>query len=134
MTSIGLSPNKSKTIGSLVIPDKYFPDFLRGYLDGDGYTSSFQDSVFKNSFRLYTGFVSASETHLIWLRNQIRRLYLLEGSLLYSKQAHVFSLKYAKKASSKLLPIIYYKKRLICLSRKRFKIEQALGIISNKPQ
>ncbi len=33
---IGLTPAKSKTLGKLKIPDKYFADFLRGHLDGDG--------------------------------------------------------------------------------------------------
>ena len=41
LLSIGLSPNKTKTLGGLKIPNKFFPDFLRGHLDGDGYTYSY---------------------------------------------------------------------------------------------
>src|SRR5262245_22665126 len=33
---IGLTPNKSLTLGRLTIPDEYFPDFVRGCIDGDG--------------------------------------------------------------------------------------------------
>ncbi|MCX6743614.1 MAG: hypothetical protein NT116_05255, partial [Candidatus Parcubacteria bacterium] len=33
LLSIGLMPNKSKILGSLKIPDRYFKDFLRGCID-----------------------------------------------------------------------------------------------------
>jgi len=36
LLEIGLTPNKSKTLGKIQIPDKYFFDFLRGHFDGDG--------------------------------------------------------------------------------------------------
>lgn len=36
LLSLDLSPAKSKTIGILEIPSKYFFDFLHGSLDGDG--------------------------------------------------------------------------------------------------
>lgn len=129
LIKIGLTPNKTKTVGGLKIPDKFFADFLRGHLDGDGYTTSFWDSVFKNSFRLYTGFVSASNSHLEWIRDQIQRLYNLEGSLRYDRRIQIFQLRYAKDASMRLINILYYRDNLPYLKRKRFKIEQALSII-----
>ncbi len=39
-----------------------------------------------------------------------------------------YSLKYAKANSLKLLPKLYYDKRVICLSRKRREIEKALQV------
>ena len=36
LEAIGLTPNKSKTLAPLAIPDEYFRDFLRGEFDGDG--------------------------------------------------------------------------------------------------
>jgi len=36
LVDIGFTPAKSKTIGELCIPKKYFFDFLRGSFDGDG--------------------------------------------------------------------------------------------------
>lgn len=33
LVGIGLTPHKSKTLGKLEIPDKYFFDFLRGHFD-----------------------------------------------------------------------------------------------------
>ena len=41
LVSLGLSPAKSKTIGVLKIPNKYFFDFLRGSFDGDGCSYSY---------------------------------------------------------------------------------------------
>ena len=36
LLKVGLFPAKTYTIGKLKIPKKYFRDFLRGHLDGDG--------------------------------------------------------------------------------------------------
>jgi len=131
LKEIGLEPNKSKTLGALKIPDNYFVDFLRGSLDGDGYTYSFWDKIFPNSFRLYCVFLSASEKHIFWIRDQIKRLFLLEGKTRFVVKS-IYELKFAKANSINLLKKIYYKKGLPCLERKRFKIEQALSIISKQ--
>ena len=64
LLKIGLFPNKSKTISSLKIPVRFFWHFLRGVLDGDGYTYSYWDKRWKNSFMLYLGIVSASKKYL----------------------------------------------------------------------
>ncbi len=130
LISIGLTPNKSKTIGCIKIPQEYFIDFLRGSLDGDGFTYSYFDKRWKNSFMLYTGFVSASRAHLEWIKDQIAFLYGVNGHILYKNK--VFSLTYAKNASLILLKKIYYKKDLVCLKRKRLKIKASLGIIARQ--
>lgn len=127
LLKIGLTPHKSKTLNEIIVPDRYFRDFLRGHLDGDGYNYSYWDPRWKSSFMLYTGFVSASLAHLEWLNNEVERLYKLTGKIKYATRA--YQLKFAKNASIKLLGEIYYKNNLICLKRKRFKIEEALDII-----
>ncbi len=43
LMDIGLMPNKSLIIEDIRIPDKFFPDFLRGHLDGDGCVYQYQD-------------------------------------------------------------------------------------------
>src|SRR3989344_7733317 len=60
LLSIGLTPAKSKTLGPLAIPDKYFFHFLRGAFDGDGCTYSYWDPRWKSSFMFYLCFASAS--------------------------------------------------------------------------
>ena len=127
LESLGLRPNKTRNIGSLDIPDIYYADFLRGHLDGDGYTYSYWDRRWKNSFMLYTGFTSASKDHIDWIKCKIKELYKIDGSL--TKQGSVFRLLYAKKASLILHNKLYYQNNLPSLSRKKFKISRSLGII-----
>lgn len=113
---IGLMPNKTKRIGTLKIPDKYFFDFLRGHLDGDGYIRNFQDPVYPSSERLYIIFHSASLKHLKYLQRQIKNLLDINGSIMFHSKE--FALQYAKKDSLKLLPRLYYDKKAPCLKRK----------------
>ena len=131
LQSIGLTPNKTKTLGSLKIPDKYFADFLRGHLDGDGCTYSYWDSRWKSSFMLYTTFVSASLTHLEWIKDTIKNLYEIEGKIKFSGKS-TYQLVYAKNASVKLLAIMYYSSHISCLKRKYSKILKALSIIDKQ--
>ena len=131
LMSLGITPHKSKTIGKLNIPDKYFGDFLRGCFDGDGCTYSYWDKRWKSSFMLYTVFVSASEAFLMWLKGKIYELYGITGKINYSEKSK-YQLKYAKGSSLVLLSKIYYLDKLVCLKRKRFKIDQSLGIIAEQ--
>ncbi len=124
---IGLTPAKSKTLGALKIPDRFFIDFLRGCLDGDGYTYSYFDPRWKSSFQLYTGFVSASKEFLEWLNSKLEELYAIKGIIRY--RTRVFSLEFAKRSSIIILKKMYYKEDILCLQRKHSKIRLALDII-----
>src|SRR3989338_5658815 len=81
LTSVGLTPNKSKTIGPLKIPGDFFFDFLRGVFDGDGSTYSYWDPRWKSSFMFYTEFASASPNFINWLREEIRLHVGLRGHM-----------------------------------------------------
>lgn len=94
LLSIGLTPNKSKNISKLIVPRRYFADFLRGHLDGDGTIRTYNDSSYPNNRRLYTTFMSASETHLKWLQSQIKILYGVAGTIRSVPRAWI--LVYAK--------------------------------------
>jgi len=71
LINIGLSPNKSKTLGILKIPNRYFFDFLRGYFDGDGTFYFYWDKRWQSSFMFYTEFISASRENINWLRDTL---------------------------------------------------------------
>jgi hypothetical protein len=114
-------PNKSKVIGSLEIPDRYLPDFLRGHIDGDGNYRIYQDQIYTKSQRLYTVFNSASKKHLIWLRKRIKKLLNIMGSI--NRVTNAWKLEYAKKKSLVLIPAIYYNNTVPCLKRKRKQVE-----------
>lgn len=128
---IGLCPNKSKIIGKLIIPNYYFVDFLRGHLDGDGFTNSYWDKRWKSSFMLYTGFVSASKNHLIWIKEKITNLYHVDGKIKYNGKS-TYQLIYAKRSSIILLRKMYYNKSIYYLKRKKFKIDNAFAIIDKQ--
>jgi intein-encoded DNA endonuclease-like protein len=126
-------PNKSKLIGKIEVPEEYFFDFLRGSFDGDGSTYSYFDPRWRSSFMFYTAFVSASEKHILWLREEIYKRLMIRGHITGGTRAGViFQLKYAKADSLKLLRRMYYVREVPCLSRKRLKIEEMLRIVGER--
>ncbi len=133
LLNIGLMSNKTKIIGEVRVPQKYFFDFLRGCLDGDGCTYSYFDPRWRSSFMFYTTFVSASEEHIKWIREKIFRALSIQGHLNCAKRkGFVYQLKYAKKDSLLLLRRMYYNQKVLCLSRKRLKIEKMLSIVGER--
>ncbi len=128
LLQIGLTPKKSKSLGEIIIPDRYISDLLRGLLDGDGFTYSYWDKRWKSSFCVYTGFTSASRSHLLWLQEKIHELYAAEGKIRPGKR--IYQLVYSKNASVILYSKMYYKRGIPYLSRKYSKIKRDLDIIS----
>lgn len=132
LLNIGMTPAKTKTIGAINIPSEYLFDFLRGHLDGDGCFYSYWDKRWKSSYMFYTVFVSASKKHIEWIQEIINQKLKISGYITNARKSSVYQLRYAKSDSVKLLRKIYYKRDVICLSRKRLKIEKGLGIIGLK--
>jgi len=128
LNSIGITAKKSKTIGEVRVPEEYFFDFLRGHFDGDGTFYSYWDPRWRSSFMFYAEFISASKIHVNWLRSEIERHLNIRGHITNSIRSSVYQLKYAKAESLKLLPKLYYNPEVVCLSRKRIKIEKALAV------
>jgi intein-encoded DNA endonuclease-like protein len=129
LLSIGLMPNKSKVIGAVKIPPRYFFDFLRGAFDGDGCTYSYFDPRWRSSFMFYTTFVSASREHISWLREEIFKRLKIRGHITHDGKRTTMQLKYAKADSLKLLRRMYHAEDAVSLSRKRLKVEKTLGIV-----
>lgn len=131
LLSIGLTPRKTHTLGRLEVPDEYFFDFLRGHHDGDGSFYSYFDPRWKNSFMFYLACISASKTHVNWIQETVERLSGARGHLTYTgREGHkVYSLRYAKEDSLRVLRRMYADSRAVCLARKKLKISRALGIV-----
>lgn len=104
LLSIGLTPKKSKTINKLKIPQKYFYDFLRGCIDGDGSIGSFihpESRLPQFKVRI----VSASKLFLEWVRS----MTIKDGIKGFFTIANgVYVLVFAKGDSTKLLNLVYY--------------------------
>ena len=135
LLKIGLFPAKTYTIGEIKIPDKYFFDFLRGHLDGDGSVWTYTDSwnTFKKPEyvykRIFVKFISASKQHILWLRDNIEKIAKIKGHLHENKPRYQFQttsiwqVKFAKKDSLKLYSYLYPHIDVPCLTRKRQKFE-----------
>jgi hypothetical protein len=128
LLSIGLMPNKSFKLKKIKIPDRFIADFLRGHIDGDGSIITYKDTynTDKNPDyiydRLYICFLSGSRKHIIWISEKIKKLLKITVDISISNKKvkkPIWKLRYAKKASQKLLKFIYYRSDLPCLKRKR---------------
>jgi hypothetical protein len=117
LESIGLTQNKSKTIGKIEIPKKYFSHFLRGCVDGDGNIDVFIHKESKHR-QLRLRLASASVTFVKWIHKELQSHTDISGGWIYSpreKSWHV--LTYGKKDSIEILKFIYSHKT-IYLGRK----------------
>ena len=126
LVDFGITPHKSKTIGSLKVPKKYFFDFLRGCFDGDGSCYAYWDRRWKSSYMFYWQLCSASPVFLNWVRDTIKYLINIKGTIVESKG--VKQLRYAKKETRVLLKNIYYIDGLPHLRRKLVKLNKFLII------
>ena len=132
LVSIGLSSAKSKTILSVVVPDEFFEDFLRGYFDGDGCSYSFYDSVFPKSYRFYISFMSASPKFVDWLKMKMHAMVGVKGHLSHYSSSDYVQLKYAKKEAVVVAKYMYHKKGRLYLKRKYLKIQRSMSIIERR--
>jgi len=134
LLDIGLTPNKSKTLGKISIPDRYFFDFLRGDFDGDGSFYSYFDPRWKSSFMYYVSITSASLDYTKWLRQTANRLLGVKGHISKTGgegkiRGLICNLRFAKKESLSVMSAMYSTSCQIHLSRKRLKIVRALRIV-----
>ena len=144
LREIGLSPAKSLTLRPLAVPDRYFPDFFRGCIDGDGSVLVYTDRYHVRTCeqyvyeRLYISIVSASYAFIEWLRTTVRRLTNVNGSISVRQRpaTHpLWKLRYAKAQSIQLLKWMYYAPDVPCLDRKRARAERflrPLGVASSR--
>ncbi|MFH1593143.1 MAG: LAGLIDADG family homing endonuclease [Candidatus Omnitrophota bacterium] len=115
-TDIGLCPNKSKVLKTLLIPPVYFPDFFRGLIDGDGNIGYFMHPESRHKqFRIRIA--SGSRAFLEWLNTVVEMRLGVKGSIHTIKRG--FHLSYYMQATAKIIDFIYYKKNVIALKRKR---------------
>lgn len=122
LESIGLSKNKSKTLGPLKIPNRYYFDFLRGCIDGDGNIHYFKHPE-SQYHQLRVRLSSASKPFINWIKDQNSKRGI-NGFLTIGPRVYV--LEHAINDSLILLNALYYKGFQLALSRKFLKAKKYL--------
>lgn len=115
LESIGLSPRKSKTIKRVNVPQKFFPDFLRGLFDGDGNFNIFTHPESQYP-QIRTRFFSGSHQFLKWLQKEINDRLKTLGYI--TKNGDGEALEYAIRDSLRILKFMYHSLDTPRLSRK----------------
>ena len=126
LVSIGLTPAKSKTLNKISVPSQYFPDFLRGCIDGDGNIGGFihpESNLVQSRVRL----ASASSKFLNWILTTIHTEMKIPGGWIYQSKKKMSTLSFGKNDTRKILKLMYYKKSLPALKRKRLVAEKIMG-------
>ncbi len=106
LLSIGLTQKKSLTLRGLNVPHKYFADFFRGVVDGDGCIRKWMhpsNSREQWSLRVYSG----SAVFLKWLKNDVECLLNAKGKI-HRKTDNLWILKYGKMAAKEISKNCYY--------------------------
>jgi len=131
LKTIGIHPNKSKTIEIIAVPDRYMFDFIRGVFDGDGSFYYYWDNRWKSSFMFYVSIASASKVFIDWIRSEIEDVVGIRGHLSApSPTGTTWQLKYAKTEARLLIGKMYERVDCVALRRKKLKIQEILGTIA----
>lgn len=128
LLTIGLTPKKSLSMTEIKVPGKYFPDFLRGVVDGDGSINTWVHHS-NNGIQWCLRLTSGAPIFSQWLKDEIENRFKVKGKLYkyhYKlKKNPIFITKFGKIATKIVLKSIYYKDCL-ALSRKLSKATQCL--------
>jgi hypothetical protein len=126
--SVGLTPRKSLTLGSLNVPRDFFFDTARGLMDGDGSIMNFRyrgggKARGREYETILLYFNGASLAHLEWIRAEILAITNIPGRVQFvcftTAGNPFYRLEYAMGNTKKLLPMIYQNDEAPCLGRKR---------------
>ena len=124
LLDLGLTPRKSKTLQLPSTPSDVFPDFVRGYFDGDGCVMVWREKRWQRGWQLRTTFACGSSVFLEGLRTRLSaEAGLGEGSLWFGARA--YCLQYTIEDSLRLYDFMYRDGRsTLYLARKQERFER----------
>lgn len=122
--SLGGLPKKSLVIGFPNIPEKYLPDFIRGYFDGDGSISIYD----KKYYSANCSFSSGSKIMLEGLKKSLKDNYKIIGEIVWS--GGCFKLIFKMEDTIRLYQIMY--NRYLKLERKYKKFNMLINYRKKK--
>lgn len=133
LLTIGLMPNKSKVLGKINVPSKYFYDFLRGVFDGDGSVYLYRDKRWPSSHMFNVSIASASPNFLTWIQRALQARLHVTGHITCARGHSTKQLKYGKREGLIILRRMYRNApRGTYLSRKHLKITKMLDIVGQR--
>lgn len=117
LLTIGLTPKKSITLGKISVPEQYFPDFLRGVIDGDGNIHRWnhpQNGGEQWELRI----TSAAPIFSKWLFDTTQKYFKVKGILVSGKDLRHnrnprFVIKFGKMAGREIVRRYYYQSALV---------------------
>ena len=120
--SHGVVPRKSLIIRMPSIAKNLIRDFIRGYLDGDGWITKKQRSG--NRYEWTVGFVSGSEIFIREIKKHIQYLCSIStGSVYKIKNKNAWQLTFDGNRVSKVISACLYYDGCVALERKRKKAQ-----------
>lgn len=106
----GIEQNKTRISIFPIVSDSLFPDFLRGYIDGDG-------CYWKSKSGVYMHITSCNDAVLKYVQNKLSSYNI--RTRIYKEKENKYRLMCSNlEGMKKLINLLYYSNDLICLSRK----------------
>ena len=129
LLSIGFVQKKSLNLGKINVDGRYFTDFLRGVIDGDGNISTWIHRT--NLHRQWSlRIVSAAPSFIKWLKQEIENHFNVSGRLYgykcKNKKNPLYTLKFGKLAAKIILNQVYNNGNYLSLYRKSAKSGKCL--------
>lgn len=125
LAKLGFVQGKSKVLHMPKIPKRYFPNFVRGYFDGDGnvWTGLINKNRPKPTHSLFVFFTCGSEGFLLQLNKKLHATAGINGGSL-SYQSRAFRLSYSTQDALKLHHYMYSGNLNLHLVKKKVKFEE----------
>lgn len=131
LIGLGLTPKKSLTLGKIKLNHVYFPDFLRGVIDGDGCISTW---IHRTNLRRQWSLriTSAAPKFIKWIKKEIENYFNVKGKLYKyryeNKKNDIHILKFGKLPAKVIMENIYTSNSL-SLNRKK---KQTVSCLQDK--
>ena len=114
-------------MGPLKINEKYFVDFLRGVIDGDGCIYSWKHKS-NNHTQWSLRITGAAPRFISWLKDITEKKLEVKGKLYIEKRkdkSNMYIIKFGKLSTQKIIRLVYYDK-CFTLERKLIKAKECL--------
>ena len=123
LINLGIYPRKTYNLNPIKVPNKYFPDFARGFFDGDGTVYIYKVN---NVFQIKAGFISSSLPFITKFNDQLCENLSISKKTIHQtinkqteKRIILYSICFYIDDCEKLAKFIYKNNPTLYLPRKR---------------